>query len=292
MSLHKDSFEDLCAPRVRAGVHCPAGASGACRFNRRGIGMNTIGFENCDIQGRESVLVVDHDHSIVREVIDAAAFTDWLDTPSDWLDAPQLVLVDLIPSQIEALRIAFPGATLRVYRNAIPHQMGAEEIRRLEKEYGDISRNMGAQRHIAAVRYAFDERQLSIPAGKLTLRFVTQDLKLSKDKIDYLNQLFDFCQHFLLPDPALRVHVDAFLRSKAAGLVPETAGMLRRYRDEICPEGVSANTTPVYEPTFDPLRPLHLIRDTWLEQVKRGDEESDVSYQEVVEKILAYREEE
>lgn len=260
--------------------------------------MKTIGFETIMIQGKESILVVDHDNRTVREILPAAALKDWLAAwPPAWAAEgpaeagaatpapaapthPTRVLVDLIPAQIEGLRAAFPEAALRVYRNAIPHQIGAEEIRRLEQEYGDTTRNMGAQRHIAAVRYAFDERQLSIAAGKLTLQFVTQDLRLSKDKVNYLKQLFDFCQHFLLPDPALREHVEAFLESEVAASLPESAELLRKYLDLICPEEEEEE------------RPLHLIKDTWLKQVERGDEEVAVSYDEVVEKLMAFSVEE
>ena len=40
--------------------------------------MKTIGFETIMIQGKESILVVDHDNRTVREILPAAALKDWL----------------------------------------------------------------------------------------------------------------------------------------------------------------------------------------------------------------------
>jgi hypothetical protein len=176
---------------------------------------------------------------------------------------------------------------------------------------------------MAAVKFAFDERQLSIGGGKLTLRFVTQDLHLHQDKIKRLNRLFDFCQHFLMPDPALREHVEDFLEGPDAESVPESAAMIREYMDIICPEVDTAEQETarprmeVEEAELETARPrmeveeaeedatkqaaarvevprcpLHLVKDTWLHQVERGDEEEIVSYEEIVEKILALRWEE
>jgi hypothetical protein len=230
------------------------------------------------------------------------------------MGTPLYIWVDLIPSQIEVLRKAFPESTLQIYRNAIPHLIGAEELRRLEEEYGDVTRNMGAQRHMAAVRYAFDERQLSIGAGKLTLQFVTQDLRISPEKVKRLNKLFDFCQRIMLPNPVLpnetrspgahssmlREYVDAFLESPEAETIPESAALIRRHIDLIClgdckgiscgsgGEVLDSSQSHDKKESTGPLRPMHLVKDTWLKQVERGDEETVVSYEDVVEKILAY----
>jgi hypothetical protein len=300
-------------------------------IDRRGVVvMRTLGFESCEIQGRNSILVVDHDKKEVLSVLDATALSEWLETPklpetlagrealsgkdegaetASGLLMPDKVWVDLVPNQIRALQEAYPEADIRVYGNAIPHQIGREELRRLEEEYGDTNRNLGAQRHMAAVKFAFDERQLSIGGGKLTLRFVTQDLHLHQDKIKRLNRLFDFCQHFLMPDPALREHVEDFLEGPDAESVPESATLIREYMDIICPEVDTAEqetsrprmeVEEAEEDTAEqetarveiPRCPLHLVKDTWLHQVERGDEEENVPYEEVVEKILALRWEE